>query len=421
MELLRIAFRNLGRSRPRTALSVGAIAAAVLAVLVLKGTIDGVLETMEDGTIRFSAGHVRIIDRDYEARERLLSLQYPVDGYEPEYTEAGYGPMLDDFRSLDDVALVAPRVRFGAMVSHGDNLRSVVVVGGDPQTEAELTRVDRYLAEGRYVTPGAREAAIGRRLLHRLGLDVGDRFTLVFSTSLGALRGYTFTVVGAFESGLAYLDDGYVFIPIDVAQDVLDLGLAATEVLLFADDSSGTSALHARVEELLEERDTHERYRVIPWYAHNEMMEALQLGRRVYDFIYLAMLLLASFVVINTFVMIVNERRREIGMLSALGLRPGRIRTLFLLEGAICGILGSLLGTIAGAAVVWTLSQVGIPMPGAEAMSADIMFPATLYPVFNPGVLVYAFVGGLLITVSAVYVPARQAARLKPTEALRST
>ena len=188
----------------------------------------------------------------------------------------------------------------------------------------------------------------------------------------------------------------------------------------FADDASKTLALQDSVKELLEATDTDERYMAIPWYAHNEMMEYLQLGTPHLRGIYLAILLLASFVVVNTFVMIVNERRREIGMLSALGLRPGRIRTLFLLEGGICGLLGSLLGTILGAALVWALSQVGIPMTGSEAMGADIMFPTTLYPEFNPGVLVYAFVGGFLVTVASVYVPARQAARLKPTDALRS-
>lgn len=420
MKLLRIAFRNLGRSRARTALSIGAIGVSVMMVLLLKGSVDGILNSMEDGTIRLSAGHVRLIDQEYKTRERLLSLQYLVDGYELDYSEVGYQPMLKDLGALDGVAHVAPRVRFGAMVSHGEDLRNVVVVAGEPQTEAELMRVDRYLVEGRYVEEGTREAAMGRRLLQRLGMNVGDRFTLVFSTSLGALRGYTFSVVGAFESGMAYLDDGHVFIPLDVAQTALDLGAAATEVLIFATDSSETPALLAQVEDLLKAEGADQRYTAIPWYTHNEMMEYLQVADRIYGFIYIAVLLLSSFVVVNTFVMIVNERRREIGMLSALGLRPGQIRTLFLLEGGICGLIGSLIGTTLGGVLVWFLSQVGIELAGAESMGAEIMYPTTLYPMFSSSVISFAFIGGLLVTVAAVYLPARQAARLKPTEALRT-
>lgn len=420
INLLRVAFRNLGRSRSRTMLSLGAIAAGVLVVLVLKGTVDGILTTIEDGTIRLNAGHVRLIDRDYETRERLLSLQYPVDGYETGGSPGGYQPILADLGALEGVEHVAPRIRFGAMVSHGDDLRSVVVVAGEPEVETELMRADRHIAEGRYVAAGAREAAMGRRLLQRLGMEVGDRFTLVFSTAWGALRGYTFTVVGALESGLVYLDDGHVFIPIDVAQGALEMGLAATEVLIFATDASQAPALQQRVDHLLETEGAGQRYMTIPWYAHNELIGYLQMARSIYNGIYIAVLLLASFVVVNTFVMIVNERRREIGMLSALGLRPGEIRTLFLMEGSLCGLLGSLVGTIAGAALVWTLAQVGIELPGAESMGAEIMYPTTLYPVFDAGVIVYAFLGGLVVTMAAVYLPARQAARLRPTEALRS-
>ncbi|BAS26471.1 ABC transporter permease [Limnochorda pilosa] len=415
MGLFRIALRNLGRSPSRTALGIASAAAAVLVVVLMKGMVTGIIQGMEENTIRLGSGHVRIIDREYRVRERLLSLQYPVDGF----TGEGLAPMTDALKEIPEVEEVVPRLRFGAMISRGEDLRGVQVVGGDPDVERRVLRVDRYLGEGRYVRAGAREAVLGRRLLDRLDLSVGDRFTLVFNTALGALRGYTFTVVGAFESGLAYLDDGTVFVPLDVAQAAVDLGSAATEILLMARNQREVPAMMEEVQSLVESRGAGDRYTAIPWYEHSDIVEWSQVGRRIYDIIYFGILFLASFVVINTFVMIVNERRREIGMLSALGLRPREIRTLFLLEGGLSGLAGSLIGAGVGTALLAVWSRVGILVPGVEALDAEWMYPARLYPVLDVGVVGFAFAAGLLVMVLASYYPARRAARLEPTEALR--
>src|SRR5690606_35064764 len=173
-----------------------------------------------------------------------------------------------------------------------------------PAVEARMLRTDRYLGEGRFVRPGRREAVLGRRLLNRLGMEVGDRFTLVFSSAFGALRGYTFQVVGAFDSSLPYLDDGTVFIPLDIAQEATDLSDAVTEILLMTRRRDDAPALLEAVTGLLAQRDAGGRYVAVPWYRHNELIDYLQVGRMIYDLIYGLVLLLASLVIVNTLMMI---------------------------------------------------------------------------------------------------------------------
>lgn len=416
MQLLRIAARNLTRSPARTALSVIAVAASVMAVMIMRGTAGGIIDTIEDSTVRLAAGHVRIINEEYAPRQRLLSLQHPVDGFAGE----GVSSMAEALAALPGVEAAAPRLRFGGMISRGDDLRGVMAVGVVPELEAEILRTGRYLDQGRFVRSGEREAVLGFRLLERLGLGVGDRFTLVFNSAFGALRGYTFEVAGVFRSGLTYLDDGTVFIPLDVAQAAVDLGDAATEIVLMTGSTGRADRVAEEAKKLLAQRGAAERHRVVPWHEHNEMMPYLFLARRIYDLIYLIFLFLASFVVINTFVMIVHERRQEIGMLSALGLRPGQIRTLFILEGGVCGLLGSLAGAALGTPLLWLLSRTGIPIPGTESMGAELMFPTTVYPAFESGAIGFALAGGVAVTLAAVYLPARQAAGMRPTEALRA-
>ena len=174
------------------------------------------------------------------------------------------------------------------------------------------------------------------------------------------------------------------------------------------------------VEGVLKARGADARYIAKPWYEHSEMIRTFQVGKTAYNFVYFFILFLASFVVINTMLMIVNERRREIGMLGALGLRPGQIRRLFLLEGGVMGVMGSAIGASMGAMALKALARVGIPIPGMSALDKVFMMPSKFYPRFSSDVIAFAFVAGIAVTLAAVSWPSAQAARIEPTEALRT-
>src|SRR5690606_22522828 len=185
------------------------------------------------------------------------------------------------------------------------------------------------------------------------------------------------------------------------------MGDAVTEVLLMTHRRSDAPALLEAVTRLLAQRDPQGRYVAVPWYQHNELVDYMQVGKAIYDVIYGLMLVLASLVIINTLTMIVHERRQEIGLLAALGLRPGQIRALFILEGTLCGVFGSVVGAAIGIPLLWTMSRTGITLPGMEAIGPELMYPATIYPAFAPGVMAYAALGGMLVTLLASYLPAR--------------
>ncbi|MGE5573802.1 MAG: ABC transporter permease [Bacteroidota bacterium] len=413
---MRIALRNLGRARARTALSLIAIAVGVFVVILAKGTVDGIVDMLVVNAVRLTSGHVRVIAKEYPLKERLLSLNYPVDGFDAE----GYESVTNALREIPMASQVVPRLRFGAMVSRGEELEGLLAVGVDPEAEEKLIGLSRYLVKGRLLRPGEREAVMGQRTLDRLGLEVGDRFTLVFNTALGSLKGYTFVVAGSVRSGLQYLDDGLVFVPLDVAQAMLDMGSAVTEVLVMAKDEARVPELVRDIEEMLKARGAEARYIAQPWYEHNEMMRMLPVVKTSYNVVYLFILFLASFVVINTMLMIVNERRREIGMMGALGLRPEQVRQLFLLEGGVMGAIGSASGALIGTTALKVLTGVGIPIPGASTLDKVLLIPAKLYPRFSWDVTAFSFVAGIVVTLVAVSWPSAQAARIEPTQALRT-
>lgn len=405
MELIKLAFRNLGRNRTRTALSLIAVALGVMVVIMTKAVIDGSLSAFLDNTIRLTSGHIRIIHKDYRIKERLLSLNYPVEDYEK---------MVKDIGAIDNVTHVVPRVRFGAMASAGDETIGVMIAGVEPGVEERLVGFSKHIKRGRFIEEGKREVIMGYRTLTKLGLEVGDRLTLVFNTSTGSMKGYTFNIVGSIESGLNYLDDGSLFIPLDVAQGMIELEGAVTELIVMTRSKERVPGTLKNVKEIFEDD-----YIAIPWYEHSAMIETVRISQFSYNFIYFFILFLASLAVINTMMMVINERKREIGMLSALGLKPREILGLFLWEGGFIGGLGSAMGVLAGSLIVLVLGQVGIPLPDMSGLDKAIMLTPRLYPEFSLEVVLFAFFAGLVITLISVYGPAKRAANMEPTRALR--
>ncbi|MGI6037817.1 MAG: ABC transporter permease [Limnochordia bacterium] len=402
MGLWQIALRNLGRNRARSLLSLFAIAVGVFVVLITKGFIDGALEQMYDGTIRLGSGHIRVVEEEYPLKEQLLSLTNTVDD-----------DLVEKLQAIDGIEGISPRLRFGGLISKEEKTHRVIITGLIPSMEDTISGMSRYLS-GRWMEPHTREAVLGTRLLHKLGLEIGDRFTLVFNTAFGSMRGYTFTIVGEINSGYLALDDQRVFLDLGLAQSMLEMEGEVTEILMLAHREKDVPWLLPQVEEVIGPTAT-----AIPWYSHSEMIEYMLRAEGAYNIIYVLILGLAGFVVINTMSMVINERMREIGMLGALGLSPRQVMGLFLYEGGILGLGGSLVGAFFGSILLGVLSIRGLDLYDPADLDAQYYLTPQIFPRLDPWVLVFAIVLGILITTIAVWIPARTAAKLEPTEALR--
>ena len=400
--LWRIALRNLGRSKARTALSIIAIAAGVFVVLLTKGFIDGIMDQMWDSTVRFASGHIRVVEEQYPQKEQLLSLNYTVDDR-----------IVADLDAMHDWEAVSPRIRFGALVSRGETTEPAAVLAMDPVREEPLSQMSRFL-RGRWMDPGSREVVMGGGFLEELGLDVGESFTLVFNTAFGSMRGVTFEIVGAIESGFVMLDRSSIFMDLAMAQEYLQMPGEVTEITLLASSANAVSGIIPAVEALLPG------YAVaVPWYSHSEFVEYMTMWESFYILIYVIILGLSTFVVINTMIMVISERVREIGMLAALGLSPRQLLQLFLMEGTIIGLLGAIVGAIPGGILLFVGARTGMALYDPASIDAQYFLTPRLYPAFSWSVVAYVVALAVIVTLVAVWLPSRRAAKLEPTVALR--
>ena len=415
--LWNLAKKNLSRSRIRTSVSIIAIAFAIIAVVFARGLINGVLESVFENHINYKAGHIRVIDEEYKSKERLMSLNYTLDGFNGK----GYKEMSEKLKLVEGVEQVVPRLKFGAMVSLEDELVGMMGWGVDPLEEIKFMGIDKNIIEGRMVQEGNKEVVMGAGLLEKIGREVGEKVTILYTTPFGSFKGSTFQIVGKYYSELQMLNDTIFYLPLGQAQRILEMPGEVTELLLITSDYHKAASVLPGLNELFSREDESGKYTLQLWNKDYDLIELFDYAIQIYSFIYIFIIILACFVLVNTLIMIVNERTREIGMMSALGLKSREILYLFTMEGAIIGILGSAIGTVVGGILTKVFSVVGIDYSAAfEGMnSTDFLISPIYRTVFSLENLVFCFVLGVIVVTIACVIPGRKAAKLEPTEALR--
>ncbi len=414
--ILRLAIKNLSRNRLRTLVSITAIAISVMVVVFARGLISGMLDSSFSLNVQYDSGHIKIIDQTYKQKKRLLSLNYTVDGFNGE----GLGAMISELEGLDGIKMAVPRIKFGAAASDNNELEGMMGWGVDPLKELRFTDIDKNISEGRMIESGKKEVIMGTALLNKLGKKVGDKITLIYNTAFNSFKGTTFKIVGSFDTGLALLNERVFYLPIKQAQRMLYMDEQATELLLITPGLAQVDDIYPGVKELFVQKGANEKYSVLSWDKSSSFVAMMKMAMNIYNIIYIFLILLASFVVINTMIMIIKERTHEIGMMAALGLARRDILNLFLIEGSTIGVIGSFFGAIAGGILSASLSRVGLDYTEAfSGVGDELLMDPVIYPVFSYKHMLFAFILGSIVTALSVIYPARKASRMEPNDALR--
>lgn len=412
----KLAFKNLFRHKLRTFISIIAIAFTVMIVVFARGYITGAIDSTFANHIYYNSGHIKIIDQEYQQQERVLPLNYPVDGFQGQ----DLNEMISSLKEIDRIEMVIPRLKFGAMVSTEEELVTMSGWGVNSDQEITFTNLEDYLKEGRMPQTGQREVVMGTDLLNKLDRQVGDTVTILMNTAYGSLKGVTFKIVGRLESGLKMLNELVFFLPLDQAQLILEMEDQVTELLLVTENRNLVDQVLPEVKELITDHGAVDQYLVLSFKEASDVISFLEIAELMYNEIYIFLVLLGCIVVINTMIMIVKERTREIGMMLSLGLEGKNILQLFVIEGAIMGILGSFIGALAGSLITGYLAVKGMDLGSAvNSFDSTTLINTVIYPVSSTGNTFFAFVLGVIVVMIACLIPARRAAKLEPTEAMR--
>ncbi len=404
IQLFKMAFRDLGRNRRRSFFSALALALGLAMLLLLAAFIQGEMGTAIDSTIRLQSGHLQVRAKSYDESKTSLKWESLIE--DP-------GPVAAQIASIGEVAVATPRLYASGFVTTRDESSGVRVIGIDPLSEANAPFRDGIL-EGNFLTPEDREGVlIGWSLAHRLGLAAGDQISLSVNTSNGEVDEQPFTVRGVYNTGSSGFDGLTVFLPLAKAQAFTGAENRASAIFILLRDTSQTDAVMAALNA--------PGYEVLTWRDMNELLvQTEQLASSYMGLFYLIVLGIAATVIVNTQVMSVYERTREIGILSAIGMRGRRVMTIFLTESGLLAVGGILLGLAIGGLAIAYFTRFGLPLDIEKFGFTGMLFRERIFTQLTVQDTVRLTLMSFIVTLLAGLYPAVLASRMEPVAALRS-
>jgi len=399
---LKMAFRNLGRNRRRTVLSALALSIGLALILFIAAFYEGEVRSSMESTLRLDSGHIQIRSKDYDPDKLSVAWEYLIEN--PEQVAA-------QVETLDQVQVATPRLIASGIVAIRDESSGVQIMGVDPASSAN----DPYregMVSGDFPTADDREGIlIGLPLAENLGLKVGDQLNLLVNTSNGTVDEQLFTVRGIFTTGVTIYDKGTVFLPLAKAQAFSGAENRASFIFVLLKDREQTDRVAAALQS--------PNYQVKTWTELNEILVFLEDFSNAYLFILnLIVMGVTATVIVNTLVMAVFERTREIGILTAIGMKGRQIIGLFLAEAGVLALTGLAFGLLLGWGFSAYFGKVGIYF--GDLGISGMLLEDRIYTYLTLEDTINLTIFSFIITILASLYPARLASRMEPVEALHS-
>lgn len=405
--LARLALRSLVRNRRRSFITLAAVAVGVAVVIFAHGFGEGLMRMMVRNSLENRLGAMQVHARGYLDASEAAPLKLDLPNAEE---------LIAKTRAVPGVVAVTPRIRFGALVGNGRTSSVVVAEAIDPARELTVCpgrRAEVDEKAGAFISDERpRAGVIGAELARSLNVKKSDLVTLQAAGREGAQNALDLEV-GGVSKGAASLFESkrVVLVPLPYAQELLQMQGRVTELAVRVDDIGRIPAIAAELQRVLGDD-----VEVSPW---DEVMpylrDAVARLAIVLRGISAVLFFIVVFGVVNTMLMNVYERTREIGTLMAVGVRRRQILALFLFEAAVIGVVGGVLGAIAGLAGTFAAGVQGITITPPGALFAQVLHPVARVDL-AVGAIIVAVVGAVL----AAAWPAYKASRMNPVEALRT-
>ncbi len=402
---LRLAWRNIWRHRRRTVIIVVAMGLSLAMMMMYDGFMDGFNQAIYGNAIRVLGGNIQIHAAGY--REKIDS--------NPLLPLANDTAVVQTVKKNPDVIAAARRITTGGLATNREGAFPMSIIGIEPEAEAPVSVIASHIDQGRFLTSSDQDSVlIGKGLADVMGLKVGDRFTLVGSDIHKQNRQRTMTVIGIYNIGVATTEKSTVYISLGEAQSLYGLPGQSTEVDVTLKKLGEENAVVAALAPALPG------YEVESWQQnYPELTSAVNQKTAVMNIFSVIITLIAGIGILNLLLMAIYERTREIGLLGAMGLKPGQIALSFILEGTMIGVVGVIAGGILGLAFNGGFSMVGFDFSQFSSVTDYMaLISGKVYPTLGLGSFVGRALTIIIIATLAAWIPATEAARREPAEAL---
>ncbi len=412
--MIRMAFRNIRRNKRRTALAVISVLLSVLLIMYLSGLIGGVMESMVKNYTKNETGHVRITTSGFLSKARFL----PVTENIPE-PGAVKRLISSDPAISEQVSTVTERISFGVLLSNEGYNKQALALAGEAENEKDLIMLSHSVEPGGRYLAGRGETIVGTKLATALKLEVGDSLKVLTEGADYGLHLKRFTVVGIFKTGLNSLDDALFQIPLEDAQELLVTEGGSQSIMIMLKDFEKAESAAALIQSRLNEAFPESGLVAQSWTEIGDYPQMIEMSFAVFRAIYVVVAALGAFIITNIMMMVVLERRKEIGIMKSMGFSRSRILVLFLAEGSCIGFLGSLAGVALGLLINLYFNVKGVDF---SSMIGSFNYPMDNVIRFEVS-LVSAFrflVMGTVVSAFMSLLPSLRASKMSAVDAIKS-
>jgi ABC-type lipoprotein release transport system permease subunit len=403
-----MAWRNIWRNPRRSILTVCAITFASVLLVFMLSFQFGSYETMINTSVKISTGHLQVQAEKYLEKK---SIRYTIP--DPDKITAV-------LNVIPDVAAYTLRGQAFSLISSEDRTYGAVVTGIDPQREAKVSRIKKLMRQGNFLTEhDVNQAVVGRLLAKNLRVTIGDELTLLGQGRDGSIAATVMQVKGIFGSGIDEFDRSTLQIPLSTFQEVFSMDHAVHEVVVIAKSLSDVSEIKAEIQAALSDLDKGKSLKTLDW---QELMPGLRQAIEM-DLVsglifYGLLLIVVAFSILNTFLMAIFERKKEFGVMMAIGTTPRRMTKVLLIESMTMTAIGIAIGIMLGIGITYYFQLYGIDFAAGSELLSQFGITGRIYPKLS---LLSVSIGPFMVLfftfISALY-PALKVRRLRPVDAM---
>lgn len=402
--ILVMAWRNIWRNKMRSIVIMLSIAVGLFAGIAVLALYDGMIKSRVRNVIDAEVGHLQ-----------LHNNQFKKDN-DPKYLLPNGSEVLKQLRSLPQVRLATSRSIAGGMLSTATGSAGVQMNGIIPEEEYAFSQLKKKIVEGKLFQPERKNSImIGKKLADKMKLKTGSKLVLTFTDTAGSIVSSAFRVAAIYQSENTPLDERNVYVTMNDMNELLLSGHSFHEISLLLKRDEDVEQLQKELQQ------QYPALQVESWKEISPETDFMVKTIDQYSYIIMVIIMLAlAFGIINTMLMAVLERTREIGMMLALGTNRIRIFFLVLLETIFLTLAGTPVGLLFGWLVTGYFNRHGLDLSGmGKEMMSNFGFGTMIYPAFPAEKLA----GVVLIVVCTALLsclfPALKALKLQPVEALR--
>ena len=412
--LLRLAWRNLWYNPGRTLIAMAAIGLGYAMLLFVACLMAGLRQQMIESGTELGLSDIEVHAPGYYPDRPLQQTLGGRNGTD-------VGKLIAAIDADPRVQAASPRVYAYGLVSATHQSVGAQLLGVVPNLEQKITVLQTRMVKGSYLTGRMPKGIVlGDKLATTIGADVGSEIVLLTPAADGSMGNDLYTVAGMFHTGLDAMDRGLVLMPLASLQELLRLSPGRIhEVGIKLHDITAATTTAAALEVSLGKILP---VRVMPWQElAPELADYVQFNRRVTFILFVIFFLLAAMGIVNTMLMAIIERTRELGMLMAVGMRPIQVVGLIVAEAASLAGASLVLGAAFGAPLLWYLQVHGLNLGsnGNSVSLAGIVVGPLWYGRQDFTVYTQAAFGLAVTALASALYPALRAARFRPAEALR--